>query len=180
MESEQRLLHDIREGNRMAMRQLYDRYSGFATAVALRYVVDRDNAHDVLQDSFVKIFTHLGGFSYRGEGSLRAWISRIVANEALDFVRQNERMDFTDDLPEGTSEDNPDVERVPPDVLTKMIGRLPAGYRAVLNMFVFEQKSHKEIAEQLGIKENSSASQYNRAKKMLAKMINDYIKAENT
>ena len=72
-------------------------------------------------------------------------------------------------------EAGPDVERVPPQVLTRLIGELPEGYRLVLNMYVFEQLSHKEIAERLGIKESSSASQYLRAKKLLARKINEYI-----
>ena len=79
-------------------------------------------------------------------------------------------------MPDDADEGEPDVERVPPDVLTQMIGRLPVGYRVVLNMFVFEQMTHKEIARRLGIKENSSASQFFRAKQMLAKMINEYTK----
>ena len=85
------------------------------------------------------------------------------------------RITFVDEVPEDVSDDEPEVERVPPAVLTKMIGELPEGYRLVLNMFVFEQRSHKEIADLLGIKESTSASQYLRAKKFLAKKINEYL-----
>ena len=76
-------------------------------------------------------------------------------------------------------EEEPPVEKIPPAELTKMIGELPDGYRLVLNMYVFEQLSHKEIALRLGIKESSSASQYLRAKKLLARKINDYLSKLN-
>jgi len=93
-------------------------------------------------------------------------------------VRQKSRFTFVDEIPDAVDDDPPAVEKVPPAELTRMIGELPEGYRLVLNMYVFEQKSHKEIAQQLGIKESSSASQYLRAKKLLAKKINDYLNKE--
>lgn len=158
------------------MRRLYDRYSGYATAVGLRYIPDREDLRDVLQDCFVKIFTSIGRFEYRGEGSVRGWIARIVANEALDFLRRNQRFSYTDNIPDNTDDEDPNVQLIPPDVLTEMIGRLPVGYRAVLNMYIFEQMSHKEIAKKLGIRENSSASQFSRAKRMMRTMINEYLK----
>ena len=176
MNAEQVLLDDIRRGDRAAMRRLYDRYSGYATAVGLRYIPDREDLRDVLQDCFVKIFTSIGRFEYRGEGSVRGWIARIVANEALDFLRHNQRFSYTDNIPDNTDDEDPNVQLIPPNVLTEMIGRLPVGYRAVLNMYVFEQMSHKEIAERLGIRENSSASQFSRAKRMMRTMINEYLK----
>jgi len=178
VESEKLLLKDIRNGNRAAMRRLYDRYSGYAMAICLRYVPDKDEVNDVMQDSFVKIFTSLSGFEYRGEGSLKSWIARIVANEALDFVRRNGRFSFTDKIPETTENDDPDIDAISDDALAAMIGRLPDGYRMVLNMYVFEEMSHKEIAAKLGIAVGTSASQFYHAKKMLAQMINDYKKRQ--
>ena len=179
LEAEELLVSRIKEGDRTAMRTLYDRYSGYVMAVALRYVPDRDDVQDVVQDSFVKIFTSIGSFSYRGEGSLKAWMGRIVANMSLDFLRKNKTLSFTSDLPNIADEPEPDIGGVSDEALMSMIARLPDGYRVVLNMFVFEQRSHKEIAEQLGIKESSSASQYLRAKKLLAKKINDYLNTLN-
>ena len=178
LEAEELLVSRIKEGNRTAMRTLYDRYSGYVMAVALRYVPDRDDVQDVVQDSFVKIFTSIGSFSYRGEGSLKAWMGRIVANRSLDFLRKNKTLSFTSDLPNIADEPEPDIGGVSDEALMSMIARLPDGYRVVLTMFVFEQMSHKEIAQRLGIKENSSASQYFHAKKLLGKMINDYIKKQ--
>ena len=144
-------------------------------ATGLRYVPDHDEVRDVMQDSFVKILTSLEHFTYRGEGSLKAWVKSIVVHQALDYVKAHERMIQTNHMPEEPDEEEPDVRRIPPDVLTKLIGQLPTGYRMVLNLYVFEQRSHKEIARLLGIKPETSASQYLRAKQTLAKRINEYL-----
>ena len=170
------------------MRRLYDRYSGYAMAVGLRYVPERDEVRDVLQDSFVKILTTIGRFDYRGEGSLKAWVARIVSNKAIDHLRENSRFLLIDSSSRGAQipdipdddDDEPDIGDLPPDVLTQMIGRLPANYRTVLNLFVFEQQPHKEIARLLGIKENTSSSIFFRAKRMLAKMITEYQNKQRT
>ena len=145
-------------------------------AISLRYVPNRDEAQDVVQDSFVKILTSIGHFDYRGEGSLKGWVARVVVNHAIDYLKRNQRLIYENDLVDMPDDDEPAVEEVPPDILTAMIGRLPVGCRMVLNLYVFEQCTHKEIARRLGIKEDSSASQYSRAKKMLAKMVKEYIK----
>ena len=171
MEAEQLLVSKIKEGDRAAMRTLYDRYSGYVMAVALRYVPDRDDVQDVVQDSFVKIFSSIGRFEYRGDGALKAWMARIVANQALDFLYKRRALDTSRNIPDVPDEPEPDFGGVNDEVLMELIGKLPPGYRVVLNLFVFEQMSHKEIAKRLGIKENSSASQYFHAKKMLARKI---------
>ena len=168
------------------MRRLFERYSGRAMTVAMRYVADNEAAKDVLQDGFVKVFTRIGSFDYRGEGSLGGWVLRIIVNESLNYLRAEERFtrafaELTDastlaDMAEPYEE--PDVGRLPDEVLMQLIERLPTGYRTVLNLFVFEQKSHKEIAEALGIGVSTSASQYLRAKKLLAKMIQEYTKKQ--
>lgn len=177
METERQLLDAIRGGDSQAMRRLYDRFSGYAMAIALRYVSEYDDAKDVLQDSFVSILTSVKDLEYRGEGSLKAWVSKIVTNKALDWLDEHNLVKTTDKIPEDSLPDDeePEVEAVPPDILNSMIGRLPAGCRLVLNLHVFEQLSHKEIARRLGIKEASSASQFFYAKKLLAEMINDYL-----
>ena len=151
-------------------------------AIGLRYIPDRDEVRDVLQDSFVSILTSIDEFDYRGEGSLKSWVSRIVTNHALDWLRDHDRMRKTDDLPDEADEEaddeQPDVDKVPPDILNSMIGRLPDGYRMVLNLHVFSQMPHQEIARKLGIKEASSASQFFHAKRLLAEMIKEYINSQ--
>ena len=172
------MLDAIRGGDREALRRLYDRYSGYAMAIGLRYVYNREDARDVLQDSFVKILTSIGDFEYRGEGSLKAWISTIVVNRSVDWVKLHERVQVTNTVPDLADDEPPDIERVPPDILTRMIGRLPAGCRLVLNLHVFEKLSHKEIAHRLGIRESSSASQLSRAKQQLKEMLNNYYNSQ--
>lgn len=175
METERELLLAIQEGEHEAQRRLYDRFSGYAMAIAMRYVPQQDGVHDVMQDSFVKILTSIQRFSYRGEGSLKSWVASIVSHQAVDYIREHERFVSVDGFPDEPDEGEPDARGVPPDVLTAMIGQLPVQYRTVLNLFVFEQWSHREIARQLGIKENTSSSIFFRARKMLSKKIKDYL-----
>ena len=180
METEQQLLKAIYNGERAALRRLYDRYSGYATAIVLRYITEQEEVRDVLQDSFIKILTGIGKFSFRGEGSLKNWVSRVVVNEAIDHLRERQNVTFADTIPDVADEELPDMEDIPPEVLTEMIGRLPANYRLVLNLFVFEQRSHREIAQLLGVKEVSSASIFFRAKRKLTKMIKEYQNKHKT
>lgn len=183
MKTEQQLLQAFREGNAQAGRQLYERFADMAMTIGMRYTSSREAAEDVVQDGFVKLLTTIDRFDYRGEGSLKAWVARVVANCALDYVKEHELMTTIETLPE-TPDEPPEaddaVEKIPPDVLTGMISRLPAGYRTVLNLYVFEHYPHREIARRLGIREQSSASQLHRARKMLRKMINEYLNRQPT
>ncbi len=175
-EGERELIRDIRSGDRVAMNTLYHRYVGRLAAVCSRYITREDDVKDVLQDSFVKIFTSVGKFEWRGEGSLRGWMARIVVNESLDFLKRNRQTEFVggeQDIPD-EAEEEPDAEGIPPEVLMEMVRRLPPGYRVVFNLYVFERRSHKEIAVLLDIGESTSASQLHRAKAMLAKEIRRY------
>ena len=158
------------------MRKLYERYVGYLTAVCSRYVVDRAAVKDILQEAFIKIFKGLNTFDYRGEGSVKAWATRIVVNDSLKALKASSRLSFVEDLPDAAEEDEPSLPQVPAAVVQEMIKALPDGYRTVFNLFVFEKKSHREIASLLGIKEDSSASQFFRARAMLAKNIKAYLK----
>ena len=158
------------------MRKLYERYVGYLTAVCSRYVVDRAEVKDILQEAFIKIFKGLDTFDYRGEGSVKAWATRIVVNDSLKALKASSRLSFVEDLPDAPEEDAPGLPQVPAAVVQEMIKALPDGYRTVFNLFVFEKKSHREIASLLGIKEDSSASQFFRARAMLAKNIKAYLK----
>ena len=148
-------------------------------AIARRYIPDRDDVRDVLQDSFVSIFSSIREFDYRGEGTLKAWVAKIVVNRSLDWIREHERITMVAEVPEEIDDEGvPDVDEVPPDILDAMIGRLPAGCRMVLNLFVFDQLSHRQIAQRLDIQEASSASQFFHAKKLLKEMIREYLKSQ--
>ena len=113
METEQELLSSIRSGDKSALRRLYCRYSGYAMAIGLRYIPQSEEVRDVIQDSFVKILTSIERFEYRGEGSLKSWVSRIVANSAVNYLRQHERFLFVSNIPDEADEDSPDIEMVP-------------------------------------------------------------------
>lgn len=173
------LVELIQQGDSSAMKELYTRYIKYLTAVCARYIVVEPDVKDVLQESFINIFTSVEKFEFRGVGSLRAWMTRIVVNESLKFLKKNERFDFVQnewELPDITDEEEyeSDIDDIPAQVIQEMIRKLPTGYRSVFNMYVFENKSHKEIASILNIKENTSASQLHKAKNKLAEMINQY------
>ena len=178
---EQRLVKRLQEGDKTAAREFYTRYGGSLAGVCVRYIADEEDVKDVIQNALVHIFSHITDFKYRGSGSMEAWVVRIAVNESLKFLRtkvQHELLqpdyDVIDD-----SEDYLSVCDIPPDILRKMLNRLPTGYRTVLNLYVFEGKNHQEIARLLGIKKDSSASQLLRAKSMLAQMIRKYNNNNN-
>ena len=175
-DKEQHIIKLFRRGDASAMDMLYAEYADYLTAVCARYIPDDDELKDVLQESFIKIFSKIGEFNYRGNGSLRAWITRITINESLQSIRKKKNSPIVniEKEPPDIQDDEPEIDNISEEVLTNMIRQLPDGYRTVFNLFVIEGKSHKEIAEILNIKADSSASQFHKAKKQLAKMIKNY------
>ena len=177
--SEQDLIRKVRQRDTSAMKTLYGQYVGYLTAVCARYIPDDDEVKDILQEAFIKIFDSMDKFSWRGEGSLKAWMTRIVVNDSLKTLRKRKTVPLPATLSDLPAEEEPAFDAVPLRVIQEMIRKLPDGYRTVFNLFVFEDKSHKEIASLLGIKENSSASQLHHAKALLAKWIKEYIKLKD-
>lgn len=175
-ENEENLLHLIQQGDEQAMHALYCRYVRYLTAVCSRYICCDEDVKDVLQEAFLKIFASVGSFEYRGAGSLKGWMTKIVLNETMKFVKRNARLDFVELEVEKMeiSDDVPDTSDVPLSAIHSMIRELPDGYRLIFNLYVIEEKSHREIAELLGIKESTSASQLHRAKALLADKIKKY------
>lgn len=174
---EQILVKQLLKKEEAAWKELFGAYSGNLTYVCSRYIAEKEDVHDVLQNSFIKMFRSIESFEYRGNGSLRAWMTRIVVNESLKYIRRNN--DFksaveVEDLSDIPEEEEPDFEEVPQEDIMQMIRSLPEGYRTVFNLYVFEKKSHKEISELLGIAENSSASQFHRAKALLVQKIKEF------
>lgn len=175
--SESELLDLAARRDHAAMKAIYDRYVEYLAAACARYVGDENDRKDVLQEAFIKIFTSLDKFEFRGEGSFKAWMVRIAVNEALRFLKRsmsNSFIEYDDKLPDVADEPEPEVDGIPDDVINELILSLPPGYRMVFNLYVFERKSHKEIAKLLGIGESSSASQFSRAKALLSKRIKEY------
>lgn len=174
---EERWLRKALDGDNTATEWIYRRHVRYLSALCSRYITEDEDIKDVLQESFIKIFTFLDSFKYRGEGSLKAWKAKITLNETLKFVRNNSRLpiDSIDDKDMNIADgDSMETEDIPTDVLHQFIRELPDGYRTVFNLYVIDDKSHKEIAQLLGIKENTSASQLHKAKSMLARKIKHY------
>ena len=167
------IVERIRQNDQRAMSQLYQMYIGELSSVCYRYIPNADDAKDVLQNSFVKIFTSISTLEYRGEESFKGWMIRIVANEALTFLRNRKKLLFVEqnETLDEIEDDDLDTERISPDELHRLISELPDGYRTVLNLYVFENYSHRQIAELLSIRESTSASQLYYAKQWLARRI---------
>ncbi|MBL0742798.1 RNA polymerase sigma factor [Chryseolinea lacunae] len=162
-----------------AQRLLYDTYSSKMYGLCYRYVKDSMEAEDILVTAFMKVFDKIGQF--KSEGSFEGWIRRIVVNEALTFLRRNRSMYLETDLEQADRE--PDYnslsDHLEAEDLLKMIQELPTGYRIVFNLYAIDGYSHKEIAEQLGISENTSKSQLSRARVYLQKILQDKDWVEN-
>ena len=174
---EERWLRKALDGDNTATEWIYRKHVRYLSALCSRYITEDEDIKDVLQESFIKIFTSLDSFKYRGEGALKAWMAKITLNETLKFVRNNSRLpiDSIDDKDMNIADgDSMETEDIPTDVLHQLIRELPDGYRTVFNLYVIDDKSHKEIAQLLGIKENTSASQLHKAKSMLAQKIKHY------
>lgn len=177
-DKEKSLVRDIVHGDTKAMKTFFTTYSGYLTTVCSRYIADSDDVKDVLQDSFVKVFKSIGEFNYQGPGSLRAWATRIVVNESLKFLKKSDRLNIVSnpvwELPDRIEEEEVEMDDIPISVVLDMVRNLPTGYKTVFNLYIFEKKSHKEIAAMLNITENTSASQLHRAKSLLAKQIEGF------
>ena len=150
---------------------LYHRFSPKMYAVCLRYSGNAEDARDLLQEGFIKIFKNLG--KYRGDGSFEGWIRRIFVNTSIEHFRKKIHLHDVTETQEKTSEDRElnVLDNLAEKDIMKMIHELSPGYRAVFNMHIIEGYSHKEIAGILGINEGTSKSQLARAKSVLKKMV---------
>ena len=172
------LVERIRQKDQRAMNQLYRMYVEELSSVCYRYVPSKPDAKDVLQNSFVKIFTAIPTIDYRGEERFRGWMKKVVVNEALSFLRERKKLLFTEQNPETmqiSDDEVPQTWDISNDELHRLISELPDGYRTVVNLHIFEGCPHKKIAALLGITESTSASQFYFAKRVLAKRINELI-----
>lgn len=173
MLSEPELLAACQRHDPRAQRLLYEKYASQMLAVCKRYVRDADDAEDVLAEGFVKVFRYLHQFE--GRGALGAWIRRVMAHEALRFLRRRGPLttQLEDDFVARTAVEPAAAEHdLAAADLWRLLDTLPAGYRAVFNLYAVEGFSHPQIAEVLGISEGTSKSQLFKARAMLQKRIN--------
>ncbi|HMG88524.1 MAG TPA: sigma-70 family RNA polymerase sigma factor [Chryseolinea sp.] len=162
-----------------AQKLLYDSFSSKMYALCYRYVKNSMEAEDILVTAFVKVFDKIQQF--KSEGSFEGWIRKIVVNEALTFLRRNRSMYLETDLEQADREPDYNAlsDHLEAEDLLKMIQELPTGYRIVFNLYAIDGYSHKEIAEQLGISENTSKSQLSRARTFLQKLLIEQNWIEN-
>ncbi|MFT7434867.1 MAG: RNA polymerase sigma factor (sigma-70 family) [Psychromonas sp.] len=169
MPNENQIIQDCLKQNRNAQKEFYGLYSGKLFVVALRYMRDRENAQDVLQDSFVKIFRYLDTFRF--DSPLEAWLRKIVVNTALKALKKDKKLtqslegDYM--INENLHYSNLGFENLSYQHLMKMIGELPEGCRTIFNLYAIEGFKHQEIAKILEVTEGTSKSQYSRAKMLL-------------
>jgi RNA polymerase sigma factor (sigma-70 family) len=168
---EDELIKGCLRRERNAQRQLYDTFSSKMYSICYRYVKDPMEAEDILITAFMKVFDKIEQF--KSEGSFEGWIRRIVVNEALTYLRRNRSMYLETELEQADRE--PDYSKLSDHLeaedLLNMIKELPTGYRIVFNLYAIDGYSHKEIADQLNISENTSKSQLSRARVYLQKML---------
>lgn len=167
--SEEGLLQGCLAGDRLAQRQLYDTYSRKFMALCLRYLKDREQAEDVMIQSFMKIFEKLTQFE--AKGSFEGWMKRIVVTQALMALRSSPQLTVSLDEA-GDSIDGPEeMTHLEAEELMELVRNLPLGYRTVFNLYAIEGYSHQEIGALLGISESTSKSQLNRARSVLKEKI---------
>jgi len=170
--NEDQMVQGCIDGNAITQRNLYDRFSGKMMGVCLRYTTYSEDAQDILQDGFVKVFTKID--SYNQSGSLEGWIRRIMVNTALEWLRKNKALQETlnmDDLQVIHVGYNETASETHANDLLEMVNKLPAGYRSIFNLYAIDGYNHVEIAEMLDISVGTSKSQYARARRLLQKML---------
>lgn len=166
---------DAAAGNRDAQRRLYEHFKAKMFGVCLRYAGNRHDAEDWLQEGFIRVFRDLP--QYKGLGSLEGWIRRVIVNVALQNIKQQKRRLLEED--HFRQEQHPEEEELPSvfdtentaQALVHLMQQMPAGFRTVLNLYVLENYSHQQIAEELGISVGTSKSQLNRAKAYLRSLL---------
>jgi RNA polymerase sigma factor (sigma-70 family) len=173
--SESDLLAGCIRGDRKMQRVLYERFAPKMYGVCLRYAGNAEEAEDILQEGFIKVFRKIS--SYRGEGSFEGWIRRIFVNTAIEYYRKKTYLQPITEHEENTVEGKylSVLDNLAEKDIIKLVQQLSPGYRTVFNMYVVEGYTHKQISELLGISEGTSKSQLSRAKQILQEMVRTHI-----
>jgi RNA polymerase sigma-70 factor (ECF subfamily) len=170
--TEEQMLAGAVRNNAAAQEALYNRFSPRMLGVCYRFAKSREDAEDMLQEGFIKVFTQL--YQYRNEGALEGWIRRIIVHTCINVLKKNKKFADSVDLIHAHSIQIRE-DMIPSIIQAKQVVEcirlLPLGYKTVLNLYAIEGYSHKEIGELLGIEESTSRSQYTRAKAMLEEVL---------
>ena len=164
---------------RDCQKKLYDTLSGKMLFVCFRYCKNRDDAEDLLQEGFIKVFKHINTFKF--EGSFEGWVRRIMVNTAINFITQQKQKYLFDDIDNVAIHLESELDaitQINEKDLLKILSLLPDGYRTVFNLFAIEGYSHKEIADLLNITEGTSKSQLSKAKAHLKKLLYQHFDAD--
>ena len=173
--SDSDLIEGCIRGDRRMQRELYNRFAPKMYGVCVRYAANAEEAEDILQEGFIKVFKKMG--SFRGEGSFEGWIRRIFVNTAIEYYRKKTYLQPITEQEENTVEGKylTVLDNLAEKDIIKLVQQLSPGYRTVFNMYVVEGYTHKQIADQLGISEGTSKSQLSRAKQILQDMVRTHI-----
>jgi RNA polymerase sigma-70 factor (ECF subfamily) len=167
-------------GKRLAQKKLFEQFYGKLLGACMRYISDHDQAQEVVQEGFIKIFDNMADFDFKG--SFEGWMRRIIVNAAIDKIRYNKRQAISTDndfllganqYDEDDSVANEFLIKLKAEEALKAVQSLSAAYRTVFNLYVIENYSHREIAEILGISEGTSKSNLAKAKQNLRKLLEE-------
>lgn len=175
--SDQALVKGCIKNDRKFQELLYRKFSREMYSICLAYESDRDEAKDILQDGFIKIFLSIKTFD--NQGSLKGWIRRIITNTAIDYWRKSAKGNLLLSLDELSPYDHPfDTSNSAVNIsdILNMVNKLPSGAKMIFNLYALEGYSHKEIAEKLKISVGTSKSQVNRARQLLQQYLGDTFK----
>lgn len=162
------LIQECLKNNRIAQKELYDKYSSKLMGVCIRYTNSKEDAEDVLIEGFTTIFQKLSMF--KGDGSFEGWMKRIMINTSISHFRANSKYRFHQDIEEVHNEIEKQetiIEKMESQRIMKLVNSMPEGYRMIFNLYAVEGFTHREIAEQLGLSEGTSKSQFSKARKWL-------------
>ncbi len=167
------LVKCCKDNNAAAQKMLYDKYVAAMMMTCLRYVIDQEDAKEVLMDGFYSFFKNINGFTYQGEGSVKAWLKKIVVNQCLMHLRKRKPVFISKEADQYENADTSEniFDYMNAKEIMKMIHSLPDGYRTVFNLYFFEGMNHREIGDVLNISENTSKSQLHRARAILKEKI---------
>lgn len=168
-------MRGCQQGNSGAQRELYDFFKSSMFGICLRYTNNYEDAQDVLQEGFLKVYNKIHQFEF--QGSFEGWIKKIMVNTALEKYRSHYKMiPIDDNIQDSDKEPQLDITvDVDRQKLLQYIQNLPPKYRAVFNLYAIEGYSHKEIAEMLKISEGTSKSNLSRARSILKEKVNRYF-----
>ncbi|MGI8950775.1 MAG: RNA polymerase sigma factor [Chitinophagaceae bacterium] len=173
--TEKEIIDGCAKNNAICQRILFDKYAGRLMTICLRYASDKSQAEDILQNSFMRIFSQIQQFNFKG--SFEGWLKKIVVNCALKTIQKKTLFISHNNYPETVSQTNfSALDNLSEAELIKLISSLPDGYKIVFNLYVMEGYSHEEIATLLNMESSTSRSQLLKARKLLQKQIIDHQK----